>query len=50
MAQPKRVVAMMPLISIQMVGVIYSRRSAAELSEEHYGEDEIIELWEVRPA
>ena len=43
-------VAMMPLISIQMVGVIYSRRSAAELSEEHYGEDEIIELWEVRPA
>ena len=43
-------VAMMPLISIQMVGVIYSRRSAAELPEEHYGEDEIIELWEVRPA
>ena len=43
-------VAMMPLISIQMVGFIYSRRSAAELSEEHYGEDEIIELWEVRPA
>ena len=43
-------VAMMPLISIQMVGVIYSRRSAAELSEEHYGEDEIIELWEVSPA
>ena len=43
-------VAMMTLISIQMVGVIYSRRSAAELSEEHYGEDEIIELWEVRPA
>lgn len=43
-------VAMMPLISIQMVGVIYSRRSAAELPEEHYGEDEIIELWEVSPA
>lgn len=43
-------VAMMPLISIQMVGVIYNRRSAAELPEEHYGEDEIIELWEVSPA
>ena len=43
-------VAMMPLISIQMVGIFYSRRSAAELPEEHYGEDEIIELWEVRPA
>ena len=43
-------VAMMPLISIQMVGVIYSRRSAAELPEEHYGEDEIIELWKVSPA
>ena len=43
-------VAMMPLISIQMVGVIYGRRTAAELPEEHYGEDEIIELWEVRPA
>ena len=43
-------VAMMPLISIQMVGFIYSRRTAAELPEEHYGEDEIIELWEVSPA
>ena len=41
---------MMPLISIQMVGFIYSRRTTTELTREHYGDDEIIELWEVNPV
>ncbi len=39
-------VAMMPLISIQIVGFIYGRKSA-DLSPEVYGDDEIVELWEV---
>ena len=43
-------VAMMPLISIQMVGFIYSRRVEPEITREHYGDDEIIELWEVNAA
>ena len=43
-------VAMMPLISIQMVGFIYSRRTESEITREHYGDDEIIELWEVNAA
>lgn len=42
-------VAMMPLISIQFVGLIYERRRLAEPEETvlAYGDDEIIELWEV---
>ena len=43
-------VAMMPLISIQMVGFIYSRRTEPEIAREQYGDDEIIELWEVNAA
>ena len=43
-------VAMMPLISIQMVGFIYSRRTELEIAREQYGDDEIIELWEVNPV
>lgn len=43
-------VAMMPLISIQMVGFIYSRRTVPEIAREQYGDDEIIELWEVNAA
>ena len=43
-------VAMMPLISIQMVGFIYSRRTEPEIAREQYGDDEIIELWEVNPV
>ena len=43
-------VAMMPLISIQMVGFIYSRRTVPEIAREQYGDDEIIELWEVNPV
>lgn len=40
-------VAMMPLISIQAVGFIFGRRSAAAVPEETYGDDDIVELWEV---
>ena len=41
-------VAMMPLISIQVVGLIYSRRAAvADSGGELYADDEIVELWEV---
>ena len=41
-------VAMMPLISIQVVGFIYSRKSDADDSiTELYADDEIVELWEV---
>ena len=41
-------VAMMPLISIQVVGFIYSRKSSADDSiTELYADDEIVELWEV---
>lgn len=38
-------VAMMPLISIQLVGVIYGRRKAG-VEAERYEDDAIIELWE----
>ena len=43
-------VAMMPLITVQIVGVIYvvrSRRTAGAPAAEQYADDEIIELWEV---
>jgi len=41
-------VAMVPLISIQVVGLIYSRRAAvADSGGELYADDEIVELWEV---
>ena len=44
-------VAMMPLISIQVVGFIYSRKSDADDSiTELYADDEIVELWEVRAS
>ena len=42
-------VAMMPLITVQVMGGIYvfkSRRSEAELVLPEYGDNEIIELWE----
>lgn len=37
-------VAMMPLISIQVIGAIYTRKNAPAV--ESYEDDEIIELWE----
>lgn len=44
-------VAMMPLITVQIMGVIYvvkSRRSTAgETLMEQYADDDVIELWEV---
>ena len=42
-------VAMMPLLSIQLMGLIYviKTRSAAKPVEISYADDEIIELWEV---
>ena len=44
-------VAMMPLITVQIMGVIYvvkSRRSTAgETRMEQYADDDVIELWEV---
>jgi len=40
-------VAMMPLISIQVVGFIYNRKAAADNVSELYADDEIVELWEV---
>lgn len=40
-------VAMMPLLSIQMVGVIYQRKAQRAAQElESYGDCDIIELWE----
>lgn len=40
-------VAMMPLISIQAVGLIYEKKKAAEPAElQEYGDYDIIELWE----
>jgi len=39
-------VAMVPLISIQVVGLIYERK-AKRAAEVEYADDEIIELWEV---
>jgi len=42
-------VAMMPLITVQVLGVLYSRREHSELPETPlYGDCEIIELWEDR--
>ena len=38
-------VAMMPLISIQMMGVLYGRRKPAAQPEPEYGDDDIVELW-----
>lgn len=40
-------VAMMPLISIQAVGLIYGRKKKAPRANETPGDFEIIELWEV---
>ena len=43
-------VAMMPLITVQVMGAIYelrSRRSRAAEELSDYGDAEIIELWEV---
>ena len=39
-------VAMMPLISIQAVGVIYGHREQVE-KQAVFAEDDVIELWEV---
>ena len=38
-------VAMMPLISIQIVGFIYGRKKRADIEVETALDDEIIELW-----
>ena len=41
-------VAMMPLLSIQMVGFLYERKKKPVVEEPVlYGDDEIVELWEV---
>lgn len=40
-------VAMMPLISIQIMGFIYERKRIRQTKEEVLADDEIIELWEV---
>ena len=43
-------VAMMPLITVQIMGLIYvlqTRRTTQETIESTYAEDDIIELWEV---
>lgn len=40
-------VAMMPLLSIQAVGFLYERRAKrAAVAPEHYGDFDIVELWE----
>ena len=39
-------VAMMPLISIQAVGLIFDRKKKPAEEKEAYGDDEIVELWE----
>ena len=40
-------VAMMPLLSIQAVGFVYERRAKrAAVAPEHYGDFDIVELWE----
>lgn len=38
-------VAMMPLISIQIVGFIYGRKSKSAVTEPLYGDFDIVELW-----
>ena len=42
-------VAMMPLITVQIMGLIYviKTKHAAELPEYPYADDDVIELWEV---
>ena len=41
------IVAMMPLITIQFIGLVYSKRIKAEESKvDEYGDYDIIELWE----
>ncbi|MCD8216724.1 MAG: DUF1538 domain-containing protein [Clostridiales bacterium] len=43
-------VAMMPLITVQLMGVVYvvkTRRAESEAAVPVFGDDEIIELWEV---
>ena len=40
-------VAMMPLLSIQAVGFVYERRAKrTAAAPEHYGDFDIVELWE----
>ena len=41
-------VAMMPLITVQVMGVIYERRKKPAEKGETFADDEIIELWEVQ--
>ena len=41
------IVAMMPLLSIQVVGVLFEKHAKrSEANEEVYGDLDIIELWE----
>ena len=43
-------VAMMPLITVQAMGVVYvikSRRQAKTVAQSVYAENDVIELWEV---
>ena len=41
-------VAMMPLISIQTVGLIYEKRNRKQAAKVvPYGDDDVVELWEV---
>ena len=39
-------VAMLPLLSIQVVGVIYSRHPRAVAETVTYGDLDVVELWE----
>ena len=39
-------VAMMPLVSIQLVGFVYERKSKSAAITETYGDFDIVELWE----
>lgn len=39
-------VAMMPLITIQIIGLMFERRSKVEEKTEAYGDFDIVELWE----
>jgi hypothetical protein len=39
-------VAMMPLVSIQLVGFVYERKSKSAAVTETYGDFDIVELWE----
>ena len=41
-------VAMMPLLSIQMVGLFYEKKRKHEAVDQTvYGDEDIVELWEV---